>query len=570
LRKLPKPGHLTLAGLRRLVAQGEREELEFKGRDTSAEEIVSAVVCFANWDGGLLLWGIHKDGSITGTTFRRPEALRNQIYASTSPAQLTEVQAVQVDGLRVIAIWVEHDDRVVSTTGGNYTQRLGLECVPMTPDRLVIRQIDTHTLDVSSALTPLPPESLDPVEIDRFRRQLPTDEEGDGLGKLGELDLLRAVGAIEDFGTGRPSVTLAGLLIFGKREAIKQIVPQHEVMYLRAPAAGTDYERREASSGPLLAVIENLLTEVRAASRVRTLRLGPREVEVPDYPERVVREAIVNALAHRHLTLPGHVVIRQTATFVEIENPGGFPEGITPDTVIQHAPVHRNRRLCEILDRVRYMERSGLGVDRIFEDQLRFGKLPPVYTADRAAVRLHLDASKFDQAFARFVLAEQELGRVWKVEELLVASYLRRMGPTDRETLAHVMQRTEEEAQDLINDLLGNLLDRFGSGPGTRYALNARTQAALGAEATYTRERGLARGYQRGIVMQHARSFERIDNRTVRELLGVQMSEATEILRSLEASGDLRQHGGRRWAFYTVGEPSGGNGRRTRSAIARG
>lgn len=479
------------------------------------------------------------------------------------------VQAVEIDGKRVIAIWVEHSDRIVSTTSGVYTQRLGLECVPMTPDRLIVRQIDTHTLDASSALTPVPFEGLDELEIERFRRQLPDDGSGPGLARLGDRDLLQAVEAVEVHGD-HLWVTLAGVLLFGRPETIKQLLPHHEVIYLRT-SAGTDYERRDASSGPLLALIEQLTTEVQAASRVRTIQLGARDIEVPDYPLRVIREAIVNALAHRHLTLPGHVVLRQTTGFVEIENPGGFPEGITPETVIQHAPVHRNRRLCELLDRVRYMERSGLGVDRIFEDQLRYGKLPPSYTADRAAVRLHLDASKFDEPFARFVLAEQEVGRSWTVEELLVASYLRRMGPADRPTLAGVMQRSEEEAQDLINELLGNLLDRFGSGPGTRFALNARTQAALGAEATYTRERGLARGYQRGIVMEHARNFGRIDNRTVRELLGVTIGEATEILRSLEAAGQLVQYGRRRWAYYRARrERSAGasDGRATRRASA--
>jgi ATP-dependent DNA helicase RecG len=548
---LPTFGRLTSAGVRRLAKAGERENVEFKGRRGSSEDIVSAVVCLANGGGGLVLWGVSPNGEIDGTTWKRPDSLRNLIYGSTSPGQLVDVQQVQVDGRAVIAVWVRHSDRIVSTTGGQYTQRLGVECVPMTPDRLIVRQVDTNTLDLSSALTPIPPEGLDSLEVERFRRQLP--EQPDGLARLADRDLLFAVGALEEH-DGRVWVTLAGVLIFGLPESIKKMVPQHEVIYVRTSTAGTEYERRDASSGPLLGLIEQLQTEVQAASRVRTMKLGPRNIDVPDYPERVIREAIVNALAHRHLTLPGHVVIKQTSSFIEIENPGGFPEGITPETVIQHAPVHRNRRLCEILDKVRYMERSGLGVDRIFEDQLRYGKLPPRYSADAAAVRLHLNASKFDEPFARFVLNEQEHGASWGVERLMVLSYLRRMGPADRATLATVMQRSEEEAQDEINELLGNLLERFGSGPGTRYALNARTQAAMGSEAVYTRERGLARGFQREIVMQHARSFGRVDNRSVRELLGVRLSEATEILRSLEGAGELVQIGHRRWAYYAASE----------------
>jgi ATP-dependent DNA helicase RecG len=541
--------------VRKLAKAGERSNVEFKGRNAAAADIAEAVVCFANGQGGLVLWGIDKDGRIEGTEWKHADRLRNTVYSATAPGQLVDVQALAVDGQRVIGVWVSHSDRIVSTADGHYRQRLGVECVPMTPDRLIVRQVDTHTLDLSAALTPVPLDGLDPLEIERFRRQLPSAEGNGGLPGLVDRELLLAIGALEAH-QGRDWVTLAGVLVFGLPTTIRQMIPQHEVMYIRTTAGGSEYERRETSSLPLLPLIEKLQKDVQASSGQRTMRLGVRDIEVPDYPERVIREAIVNALAHRHLTLPGDVVIKQTPAFVEIENPGGFPEGITPDTVIQHAPVHRNRRLCEILDRVRYMERSGLGVDRIFEDQLRYGKLPPKYTADPAAVRLHLNASKFDEPFARFVLNEQERGRTWTVERLMVISYLRRMGPADRQTLALTMQRSEEEAQDLIAELLGDLVDRFGSGPGTRYALNARTQAMLGAEATYTRERGLARGYQRGIVLQHARNFGRVDNKTVRDLLGVAIGEAAEILRSLEGGGDLTQIGGRRWAYYEPLSPT--------------
>jgi len=188
--------------------------------------------------------------------------------------------------------------------------------------------------------------------------------------------------------------------------------------------------------------------------------------------------------------------------------------------------------------------------------------MPPTYVADRATVRLRLDASKYDEPFARFVLAEQRAGRAWKVEELLATSYLRRNGPASRATLAKAVQATEEEAQELINNLLGDVVDRFGSGPGTRYALSARVQGALGSEATYTRERGLAREAQRSIVMQHAVKFGRIDNETVRKLVEVSVAEATNLLRTLESRGLLVQQGKRRWAYYEPAPRSAPVGRR--------
>jgi ATP-dependent DNA helicase RecG len=486
-------------------------------------------------------------------SLRNPDSLSRTVYHSTSPSQVVSVQVVEIATVRVLAVWVKHSGVLVSTSGGAYLQRLGTECVPMTPDRLIVRQIDTRALDVSSALTPDGLEAVDELEVQRYRQLLPNDDFGERLKRMSTEQMLEAIGAL-GHASGCSALTLGGLLVFGQEEAIRRTIPQHQVVYLRSPAGTTEYERRVVTSAPILRLIEQLSLEVSAGARVRTIRLGPQDIEVPDYPARVLREAIVNALAHRHYTLPGDTVVRQTDAFLEIENPGGFPEGIDPDTVIQHAPVHRNRALCEILDRVRFMERSGLGVDRIFEDQLKFGKLPPAYDAGRTSVRLRLDAREFDEPFARFVLAEEQRGRKWRVEDLLVLAHLRRMGPTDRATLAHVMQRSQPEAQVILESLLGDILDRFGAGPGTRFALSAGTQARLGAEAVYTRERGLAREAQRTLLLQHAQQFGRIDNKTVRDLLQIGRVEATNHLRTLASRGLLVQRGTRRWAFY---EPSG-------------
>lgn len=548
--KLPEPGKLTPQRVRRLARSGESDIIEFKGRNSSTEDIVSAAVCFANAEGGLILSGIEDDGAIRGSRIKDAASLTKTVFHSTSPSQRVQVQAITVDGAHVIGIWVRAASLLVSTTKGSYTVRLGTECIPMTPDRIQIRLIDTGDLDLSAALTPVGVEAIDFVEVDRFRRALPDDEPSDRLRRLGAQELLEAVGALQLAEAGQRLLTVGGLLMFGSEPQIRQLMPQHELVYFRSTAGTTDYERRVISSAPILALLERTMAEVAAATRVRTFVLGAQQIELPDYPERVVREAVVNGLAHRHYRLSGAVVIRHTAGGIEFDSPGGFPEGVTEDSVIQHAPVHRNRHLCDLLERVRFMERSGLGVDRIFEDQLRFGKLPPTYSADRNSVRLRLDATSYDEPVARFVISEERRGRRWTVEQLLIVSYLRRMGPTDREALAGIVQRDEAETQELLNLLRGDLIERFGSGNSVRYALSAPVQVALGAEATYTRERGLTLEYQRGIVLQHAVSFGRIDNPTVRQLLGVSRREATVLLLSLGRRGMLRQEGERRWATW--------------------
>ena len=180
--RLPQPGSLTATRLQRLVAVGESARVEFKGSRASEAQLIDAVVCFANGDGGLLLWGVDDDGTYSGVSRRDPASMAKSIYHTTSPSQLVETQLIAVSEQHsVLAIWVQHSPVLVSTTGGSYLQRVGTECVPMTPDRLIVRQIDTHSLDISAALTPVGLEGVDELEVQRYRQSLPADDAGERL-----------------------------------------------------------------------------------------------------------------------------------------------------------------------------------------------------------------------------------------------------------------------------------------------------------------------------------------------------------------------------------------------------
>ncbi|TME08592.1 MAG: ATP-binding protein, partial [Chloroflexi bacterium] len=255
MAKIPIAASLTPARVRRLARGGETDEVEFKSQRGSSTDVIDACVCFANGDGGLILWGVDDDRTLSGTTFRDPVALQKAIFNATSPSQLVQVQGVDVDGVRVIAVWVEHSPVLVSTTRGSYTQRVGRDCLPMTPDRLLVRQIDTRAIDLSAAVTPVGIDGVDDVEVERFRRLLPGDESGDRLRRLSREELLETVGATKMYGSHR-GLTVAGLLIFGREDEIRATVPQHQVVYVRSSAGTTEYERRLVTSLPLLRLLE--------------------------------------------------------------------------------------------------------------------------------------------------------------------------------------------------------------------------------------------------------------------------------------------------------------------------
>jgi ATP-dependent DNA helicase RecG len=93
-----------------------------------------------------------------------------------------------------------------------------------------------------------------------------------------------------------------------------------------------------------------------------------------------VREALLNAVAHRDYRLGGSVFVRQYARRLELVSPGGFPPGITTENIVdQQNP--RNRRLAEALAQGGLIERSGQGMNLMVERAIRQSKALPSFVA---------------------------------------------------------------------------------------------------------------------------------------------------------------------------------------------
>src|SRR5439155_11707415 len=113
--------------------------------------------------------------------------------------------------------------------------------------------------------------------------------------------------------------------------------------------------------------------------------------DVPTFNERVVREALLNAVGHRDYRSGGSVFVRQFPRKLEIVSPGGLPNGITLANILWRQ-LPRNRRIAEALSRCGLVERSGQGMDRMFEGCIRESKPRPDFTGTddyQVSVTLH-------------------------------------------------------------------------------------------------------------------------------------------------------------------------------------
>lgn len=132
---------------------------------------------------------------------------------------------------------------------------------------------------------------------------------------------------------------------------------------------------------------------------IENIQVGLFKLEVRDYPFNVFQEALLNAITHRDYDNISPIIIKFYPTEIIIENHGSFPEGINSSNIISHPSSPRNKLIAEVFQKLKYVQRSGQGVDIIFKDMLSVGKLAPYYNIYEEAIQLTLYSNLEDVDF---------------------------------------------------------------------------------------------------------------------------------------------------------------------------
>lgn len=192
------------------------------------------------------------------------------------------------------------------------------------------------------------------------------------LLSLTDSDLLGALGI---FRNGH--LTRAGLLLVGKESAVRSYVPGYVWTHLRMQN-DTQYTDRMDGWDALPIAVSKVTDRIMTDNPITTVEDGIFHFEYRTYPDIALREALMNAFCHAEYRIVGPILIKQFPRKIEISNPGGFISGISPDNILHHEPVARNAQLVEALTRLRLINRSNLGVARMFSALLIEGKEPPL------------------------------------------------------------------------------------------------------------------------------------------------------------------------------------------------
>jgi len=165
----------------------------------------------------------------------------------------------------------------------------------------------------------------------------------------------------------------------------------------------------------------------RARVSEEEIQVGLFRVPIPNFERRAFREAFVNGLVHRDYSTLGAVHVKLDDDGLTISSPGAFIEGVTLNNLLVADPRSRNPLLADIIKRIGLAERTGRGIDRIFEGMLRYGRDAPDYSMSSPyTVSVRMAAADADLDFLRMILQrEDQTGATMPIDSLIILSRLR-------------------------------------------------------------------------------------------------------------------------------------------------
>ena len=401
-----------------IIRNGENSGTEFKRDDVHPQSLAKEIAALANLEGGRILLGVEDDGTVIGLTRSDIEEWVMNISSDNIQPQIIPYFEVVLweDDKKVGVITIPED-----SPDKPYKARQGNRWVPFvrigSTSREATREQEQRLYQASGVLRhdikPVSGSALKDLDINRLvnyfrdirRQDCPEQEETEQWETL----LINTEIMVESRGKAIP--TVGGILLFGKNP--NRYLPQAGISVVAYPGMEKDYEavERETIRGPVVArftrekdivdrgLVERTIDFVRRNTGSSAYLVEGRRIDKPNYPEEVIRETIINAIAHRDYTISGtDIELSIYSDRLEVISPGRLPNTVTVERMKVGCRVTRNELIKEILRDYHYVEATGLGVPRkIIAGMLKHNDTEPDLIEEEYSFMVRLWREKLEE-----------------------------------------------------------------------------------------------------------------------------------------------------------------------------
>jgi ATP-dependent DNA helicase RecG len=514
------------------ASRQESETLDFKQDGATDKEtiriLLDAALCLANSRGGSVVLGVSDKiagpAALLGTRLAAA-AVRTSVHANSRPPLLVDVAEGDYRGHRLLVVGVPESTEIHADGRGRAPRRVGTDCRGMDPSEQQRLREDRAGTDWSAQ--PAQPGAVaDSTALGVTRRRLSAslNRVHRALAALSDQDLLRALALVSD-----DCRLLAAGQVFLSSGGV-------QVVYQYRETPGGEPVTIERLSGPLLTVYDRVMELIALRRRLTPVTLPDgQQIQVEDFPELAVREALTNALIHRDYHLADPVTIEHSPQVLVVTSPGALVAGVRVDNILTHPSKPRNRKLAAAARTVELAEEVGRGVDRMYREMVRSGRPTPTIEADFDRVRVALVGTAPNVNIARYV-AQLPSSIRDDTDAMIVLLKLCGTRTVTARVMAPLLQKGIDEAEASLRHLASEYVQMIEPTRQTaraahpNYRLREDALKQLGPAVPYTRHK--ADEIERRVVA-HVWEYERITNSTVQNLFTVGTARAHQILADL-------------------------------------
>lgn len=449
-----------------------------KIKSDGLRDLAVTSVAFANVHGGKIIIGIEDkdkqpplEQTITVKTANETVTRLKSLCFNVG-FQLGEIET-HANGSQFFSITVYPTLKSVATTAdGKIYIRIGDQCQPARSEDIVrlasekdAFQWELQTRNVS--YTEIPEMNMRWF-ADEIRK---SDRVKLNTKELSDIEIIEHYNLID-----KGKLTNLGVLWLGTASQRSRLVYPLTVQYivydeLEKKIRKEDWQDYSKNPKELLLEIEKEAIELTYYDE---FPLGLFRNKIRHYDARLIRELLINAIAHKSYTISGDIFIKVYQDRLEITNPGGLPLGITKDNIL-HTTYRRNPHLIRILHDLKLMEGEGTGYNLIYEITSRDAKAFPIPISDynstsviqysrildeEAVLLLDFIATNYQLSQKEFIA----LGIITRYKKILATQLTKELQLTDEDRLRTYVNKMIEQA----------IIITRGIKKGTEYLINPK------------------------------------------------------------------------------------------------
>lgn len=457
-----------------------------------SEKAGEDLVAFANQNGGIIYFGVENGGKIKGIQGVSDKTLREltQLYGdNTEPRLYPAIEAGICEGKNIIRLEIKKSSTPYHTFRRIPYVRVGSSNKQMSVEEYKKRLIEygNTNFDLSAEICKrLTFEDLDSLALETLRKKWAEKEQREEYLKLSLQTVLEKLLLVRD-----NEITFAALLLCGKSQKIFEFLPEAEIRFgWKSSPQKLDFDFTKDWREPFLKIDDDIWATINARNSRFPFVQGFFEGDIWAFDQKSIREAVLNAFAHRDYREKGSIFLEASPMSFIAKSPGRFLPGVSPENALDVEGKWRNRLMMETLGKIGLVERYGHGLDRIFTKTISEGKGTPLLVELKTGfVLLEIPAQVKDEKFIIFLqkISKEKQISFDVVKDLIFLDEIREKQISP-----------DKEKRDRFMSM--GIIEKVGKGRGTRYLLGHKFYEFLGKTGEHTRKQWHSKDSQKELL----------------------------------------------------------------------